>query len=703
MYPATRMLAALATPPRSPIADTNITDSSGLQNLIAPQCMVVGPVTADIGISKTLDTTAPFVAGDTLTYTLVVSNAGPGAATNVMVADSPTNLTITDVASTNCMALPCTIASLAGGASETITVMATIDIGGAFDNSATVVATETDPDPSNNTDDTGNGGTAAPGADVSMTKTLDTAGPFAAGQEVQYTLVVSNAGPDAATNVMVTDSPTNLTITDVSSTNCMALPCAITSLASGASETITVMATIDIGGAFDNSATVAAMEADPDSSDNTDDTGNGGTAEPGADVSMTKTLDTAGPFAAGQEVQYTLVVSNAGPDAATSVMVTDSPTNLTITDVASTSCVALPCTIASLASGASETITVMATIDSGGAFDNSATVAAMETDPDPSDNTDDADNGGTADAVANVSITKDLDTAGPFTAGDPIQYTLVVSNAGPDAATSVVVTDSPTNLTITDVASTSCVALPCTIASLASGASETITVMATIDSGGAFDNSATVAAMETDPDPSDNTDGTGNGGTAAPAADVSIVKTLDTAGPFENGQELQYTLVVSNAGPDAATNVLVADSPTSLTITGVVSTNCGSFPCTIPAVAAGGSETIVVTATIDSSGVFDNAASVSATEADPDETNNTDDSNNGGTAAPSADIAISKTLITDGPYSAGDIVQFTLELSNAGPDPAVNIVIEDVPTNLLITDVTGGGCTLLPCTVPFVG
>ena len=44
-----------------------------------------------------------------------------------------------------------------------------------------------------------------PVVDVSMVKTLVTAGPFAVGQTVNYTLVIANAGPSTATNISVTD------------------------------------------------------------------------------------------------------------------------------------------------------------------------------------------------------------------------------------------------------------------------------------------------------------------------------------------------------------------------------------------------------------------------------------------------------------------------------------------------------------------
>lgn len=81
-------------------------------------------------------------------------------------------------------------------------------------------------------------------------------------------------------------------------------------------------------------------------------------------------------------------------------------------------------------------------------------------------------------------------------------------------------------------------------------------------------------------------------------ADVSIVKTLITAAPYSSGQAITYTLLVANAGPATATEIVVQDAPTNLSITGVSGGGCSGFPCTIPSLAAGSSVTITVTATV---------------------------------------------------------------------------------------------------------
>lgn len=118
------------------------------------------PTSANVSMTKTLLTAGPYIAGQTVSYTLVVGNSGPATATDIVVSDTPSNLTITSVSGSGYTALPFTIPSLVSGGIVSVTVTATIDTAGAFDNTATAFATQTDPVPANNTDSTGNGGTA---------------------------------------------------------------------------------------------------------------------------------------------------------------------------------------------------------------------------------------------------------------------------------------------------------------------------------------------------------------------------------------------------------------------------------------------------------------------------------------------------------------------------------------------------------------
>ncbi|HKR66532.1 MAG TPA: hypothetical protein VJZ00_22585, partial [Thermoanaerobaculia bacterium] len=509
--------------------------------------------TTGLTLDKTAAESTFTIPGDVLHYSYLVTNSGfAPLAGPVTVSDDKTTVTCPAVS---------TVGDLDNfldpGESITCTATYTITAGDVVNAFVTNTASATVDGVTSNNDSATVFLSSA--ADVSVVKTLTTGGPFSIGDTISYSLFVENHGPSTATNIQVTDTPSNLTITNVSGGGCAALPCTIPSLAANANATITVTATINAAGAFDNSATVSATQPDPNPSNNTDNTGNNGTAAASADVSIVKTLNTAGPFHPGQTISYSLLVANGGPSTATSVQVTDTPSNLTITNVSGSGCsFPLPCTIPSIAPLANTSITVTATINAAGAFDNSASANGVEPDPNTSNNTDNTGNNGTAALSADVSITKTLTTSSPFHPGQSISYTLFVENHGPNTATNVQVTDTPSNLTITNVSGGGCsFPLPCTIPSLASGANATITVTATINAAGAFDNSASANGVEPDPDSSNNTDNTGNNGTAALSADVSISKTLTTSSPFHPGQSISYTLFVENHGPNTATNVQV--------------------------------------------------------------------------------------------------------------------------------------------------
>lgn len=113
----TNTATATGTPTHGVLADISANESV---SVIAP--------TADVSVTKTLVTLAPYTSGQAITYNITVSNSSTseGPATNVAITDIPTNLTITSVSSANCSSLPCTIPTLAVGASEIITVQATI-------------------------------------------------------------------------------------------------------------------------------------------------------------------------------------------------------------------------------------------------------------------------------------------------------------------------------------------------------------------------------------------------------------------------------------------------------------------------------------------------------------------------------------------------------------------------------------------------
>ncbi|MFN0087487.1 MAG: M64 family metallopeptidase [Blastocatellia bacterium] len=111
-----------------------------------------------------------------------------------------------------------------------------------------------------------------------------------------------------------------------------------------------------------------------------------------------------------------------------------------------------------------------------------------------------------------------IDSPDPVTTGSVVTYNLTVSNGGPLAAANVVVTDNlPTGLTFAScdvsggtggVCGGSGNSRTISFASLASGASASITLTATVNcsvaNGAVISNAATVTSTTSDPDPSNN-------------------------------------------------------------------------------------------------------------------------------------------------------------------------------------------------------
>lgn len=117
--------------------------------------VVAGPT--DVRIAKSVSAPAP-VTGATATYTIDVTNDGPGTAVNTVVTDVlPAGTTFTSATSTqgSCSGtttVTCTVGTLAPGQTETITLVLTLPaVPTLVVNTATVTSDNTDTDPANDT------------------------------------------------------------------------------------------------------------------------------------------------------------------------------------------------------------------------------------------------------------------------------------------------------------------------------------------------------------------------------------------------------------------------------------------------------------------------------------------------------------------------------------------------------------------------
>jgi uncharacterized repeat protein (TIGR01451 family) len=527
-------------------------------------------------------------------------------------------------------------------------------------------------------------------------------GPSAvvAGQNVTYAIAVTNNGPSAAAGVVVSDpAPANLTFVSASGA-CSSFPCSLGTLS--ATQTATINATYSTSPSFSgnvtNTATVSATTADPDASDNSASATTNVGAQ--ADLSIVK----SGPpsVVPGQNVTFTINFKNNGPSPATNVVVSD-PTPIGIAFVSNSgACTTpFPCSVGTLASGQSGTITSTYTVPetySGATVVNTASIASSVNDP----------NGANDASTATVAIGTQSDLAitksGPASAtpGAPVVYTITVSNLGPSPAANVTVSDpTPAGLTFASNAGACTSAFPCNVGTLNPSQSATITstfnVPATY-SASTIVNTATVSSSSNDTNSGNNSSSVTTPVTQQ--ADVGITK----SGPATTtpGANVVYTVTVKNNGPLSAAQVFVDDpTPTGLTFVSNSGACSGPYPCALGTLSSGQSVTITSTYNVPNGftgTTIANAATVSSSTPDANLANNTAVATTSLSGTLTADLRVTKRGPSNAP--AGTIATFTVLVGNAGPNAAQNVVVSDpTPTGTTFLSNSGGCTTAYPCSL----
>jgi uncharacterized repeat protein (TIGR01451 family) len=163
-----------------------------------------------------------------------------------------------------------------------------------------------------------------------------------------------------------------------------------------------------------------------------------------------------------------------------------------------------------------------------------------------------------------------------------------------------------------------------TAGTIVSGGSATLQIVASVTTSGAKTNTAQVRSVD-----QNDTDSTPNNNVATEddqaavmltpdVADLSVTKAVNNA-MVNLGDNVTYTITVSNAGPQAATNVALRDTlPGGMTFIssapsqGTYDSATGIW--SVGPLANGGSATLVITARVDTLGLKTNVAQVSAVD-----------------------------------------------------------------------------------------
>ncbi len=405
---------------------------------------------------------------------------------------------------------------------------------------------------------------------------------------------------------------------------------------------------------------------------------------PSADLAVVKSMAPPSPIL-GQNVTFTVTVSNGGPNDATGVVVADVlPSGLTyVSDDgggAYDPATGL-WTVGALANAASATLHVVATIESSDPLLNTAQiVAATPLDPNPANNQSSVQ----VMAPRSADLALAMSVSSPTVlVGSPVSYTLKVTNNGDDPAFGLNVQEAfpsypllnPTSFTASQGVYNPATGL-WNLASLGKGGSATLVIALNAPNiAGALTDQGTAGATTSDPVNANNTASATT--TVLSPAVVSGTKTV--AGTFTPGGAITYTITLSNSADfdqqDNPGNELTDVLPATLTLVGA-SASSGTATATVAthtvtwsgAIPAHGSVTITVQATVNAGTngqTISNQASIAY-----DSTGNGSNSASATTSSASFQVlspaAVTATKTVSGSFAPGSGVTYTVTLKNNG-------------------------------------
>ena len=431
-------------------------------------------------------------------------------------------------------------------------------------------------------------------------------------------------------------------------------------------------------------------------------------AQAQADLALTKTVSDATPNV-GDQITFTITLTNGGPVAAAGVTVTDLlPAGLTFVAASPSQGTYISgtgvWTVGTVTTGTPQTLTIAATVVSASATTNTATISASsKADPNAANNTASAT---VVPQQANLGLTKTVSDATP-NVGDQIIFTITLTNTGPNTATGVQVTDLlPAGLTFVSASPSQGTYTPATglwdVGTVTTGGSQTLPIVATVVSAATLSNTATI----TDSDQFDpNTVNNAATSTVAPEqADLALAKTVSNPTPIV-GSTITFTITLGNNGLATATGVAVTDVlPAGLTfVTATPSQGTyvsGTGVWTVGTVSTGTPPTLAIVATVTGSTAVTNTATISDSDQfDPNTANNSATA----TVTPQApgslaDLALAKTVSNATP-NVGSTVTFTITLTNIGPATATGVTGTDLlPAGLTFVSATPSQGTYAPAT-----
>lgn len=515
-------------------------------------------------------------------------------------------------------------------------------------------------------------------AELSVIKS-DSPDPVVLGQQqITYVITATNSGPLTATNMLITDTLPNpltgsglggqslFTVDSYSlefnpalpnglaaaATNCTLVgqlfTCVIDNQPPNTQAILTLQVTPQVTGAFINNVEVSANE--PDLAPGNNSASITTTVLPAViDLELTKEV-TPTNVLVGQPMTYTLHIDNFQQSPALGVTMFDNlPAGLAIGPVSTSqgSCTqsggglvagSVSCGFGIVDEGTPAEVTILVTPTTYFTITtivtNTAQVMAAVGSEVITTNNFAAISATITPITANLRINKTVSAANAF-AGDPLTYTLIITNDGPDTATNLVVSDQlPAGVVFGSAIPPICSAagsiVTCNLTMLAPG-SALIRLLVTPTAAGTLVNQAQVSSsFINEPNSGDNSATSSPTIVTIPNPDVSLVKN-GPAAAIEVGNAISYTLAVSNAaGADPANGVTLTDPLPAGVVFNSASAGCnhsgGVVACNLGNLSPGSATSpITISVTPIVVGVITNTAGVNVSfGAETNTANNTD-------------------------------------------------------------------------------
>ena len=471
------------------------------------------------------------------------------------------------------------------------------------------------------------------------------------------------------------------------------LTCNVGTLAPGASKTYTVSAVTDGSdcGPINNTASASATNEPSNVLGNNSD--DGSISVLCAQIDIAKTADN-GTVNAGDDIGFTVTVSNNGTGTASGVSAGDS------LNPAFTWSLAAPVTgwtlignqlsfsAASMAAGASSAVHVTATstAEDCGLVHNTATVTT----------TNDGSDEASADVTIqcpDIHVAKSANPAGPVSAGDQIGFDVTISNSGPGDAYDAQASDTlpGSGWAIAGAAngwSLNGSSLTFGPATLASGASATVHVVrnSTPAECGVVPNTVTGFASN---EPAASQPNTANASVTVLCPDIHVSKTAANT-PISAGETASFVITVTNDGAGTAKGVTLTDTLPAGISWDENSNSCsitsGILTCNFGDLASGASASVTIsgTTTADNCGnVYNLASATASNESAADAQDNSDDAT---IVVNCPDISVTKTA-DNSPINAGETASYTITVTNNGAGKADDVLLTDtLPAGINWTD-----------------